>query len=499
MRLFAAVVTALSLFALSSCTTPTSDELVVGTSGAPASLDFTTTSGAAIPQALMGNIYETLVRIDDNGELQPWLATSWEASPTSYIFHLRENVVFSNGQPFNAHTAKFSLDNVANWTNGLKSGMAPVAATTVVDTHTLKVDLHAPSQNWLWNMGTFVGAMMLPGADPNHPIGTGPYTLAEWKEGQYLSYAANPRYWGTPPAQKHAKIQYFPDAVSSTNALAAGDIQVVWYMNSPELLDRLKKFAVHVGTTNGELLLSMNNKAAPFNDPAVRQAVFHAIDRKGIRDAAFAGTGTDTGGTPIPPTDPWFDPSLGPEFDPERAREILQAAGYQTDGSDPRLKVVITAPSLPYAQSTSEIVFSQLREVGFQMELRTAEFPAVWLAQVLKSKNYQMSMISHVEARDIPHIFGNPNYYIGYDSPRVQELLKAADTAATSEESTELMKAAVRQIMLDAPALTIMNISNLVVADPRVQGINPNIVTDSLPLAGISLGAAGAAGNEPRS
>ena len=97
--------------------------IVVGTTAPPASLDFTTTSGAAIPQALMGNVYEGLVRIDQDSTIQPLLATSWELDDagTTYTFHLREGVKFSNGDEFTADTAKFSIDRVADWSMGWKA------------------------------------------------------------------------------------------------------------------------------------------------------------------------------------------------------------------------------------------------------------------------------------------------------------------------------------------------------------------------------------------
>ncbi|VEH06743.1 dipeptide ABC transporter substrate-binding protein [Corynebacterium kutscheri] len=105
-----------------SATDPAS--LVVGVSTAPASLDFTTTSGAAIGQALLGNIYETLVTTNQNGELVPGLAKSWHISEDGlrYTFFLNEGVRFSNNDPFNAESAKFSIDRVKSdaWTNGLK-------------------------------------------------------------------------------------------------------------------------------------------------------------------------------------------------------------------------------------------------------------------------------------------------------------------------------------------------------------------------------------------
>lgn len=463
--------------------------IVAGSTSAPASLDFTTTSGAAIPQALMGNVYEGLVRITDSGEIEPLLATSWEVSPDGkeYTFHLREGVSFSNGDPFNAEAAKFSIDRVNSdaWTNGLKAGMAKVTATKVIDEHTLKVTLAERSNTWLWSMGTLIGAMMSPGGVDKlatEPIGTGPFELEKWSVGTQISFKARADYWGEKAKSERAALRYFSDAISMTNAVRAGDIDVAVALQSPELLDSLQKdekLAITVGTTNGEVLLSMNNQRAPFDDLRVRQAVLYGIDRQGIIDTTWDGYGVDTGGTPVPPTDPWYTGASPYNYDPQRARELMEEAGAV--GTE----ITLDIPSLPYAQAASEILFSQLRDIGFKPRIVSDEFPAVWLNKVLKGKDYDMSVIAHVEARDIPALFGNPEYYLGFDDATVRDLLARADVAP-AEEYPELMRQAVAQIMAQAGANTLYNLPNITVTQVGVTGISPNLVTDSLPLAQVS-------------
>ncbi|MBL3950344.1 ABC transporter substrate-binding protein, partial [Bacteroides thetaiotaomicron] len=85
--------------------------------------------------------------------------------------------------------------------------------------------------------------------------------------------------------------------------------------------------------------------------------------------------------------------------------------------------ITISVPSLPYAQVASEMIYSQLRDIGFEFSIESTEFPAVWLAKVLKGKDYDMSIVAHVEPRDIPTLFGNPDYYLGFDDEQVQQLL----------------------------------------------------------------------------
>lgn len=460
--------------------------VVVGTVGPPASLDFTTTSGAAIPQALMGNVYETLVRIDEDGAIVPHLATSWDVSDdaTVYTFSLRDDVTFSNGDEFNADTAAFSITYVQEqWTNGLKAQMDPVADVEALDAHTLRVRLSQPSNRWLWSMGTLTGAMMTPnGVDSlsTDPVGTGPYTVARFAVGESIAYDAREDYWGTPATD--AAIRYFSDATSTVNALRSGDIDVVWSLQAPELLDTVpEQYAVTVGTTNGEVLLSMNNNAAPFDDVRVRQAVAYGVDRAAVSEVVWEGLATDTGGAPVPPSDPWFTGRDYYPHDVDKARTLLREAGYG-DGNQPR--VTMKVPTLPYAENAAELLYSQLTEIGFDVILESSEFPALWLADVMGAHDYQMSLIAHVEPRDLPALFGNPDYYLGYDSQPVRDELAAADISPDNEIAH--MQAAVDQIMADAGALSLLNAPNIVLTAPGVDGVQADVVTDSLPLAPIT-------------
>ena len=445
------------------------DNVVVAASGAPAGLDFTTTGGAAAPQALVGNVYETLVRIDASGTPVPHLAERVERDGGTFTFHLRDGVTFANGKPFTADDAAFSIHYVQNeWTNGLKAQMDPVTDVEVVDERTLRVTVEggeAAEDAWLWSMGTLTGAMMTPaGVDrlATAPLGTGPYTVKRFDVGEAIEFDAREDYWGGDVA-RDGLIRYFDDPVSAVNALRVGDADVVWGMQAPQLIDTLPEdIRVEVGTTNGEVLLSMNNTRAPFDDPNVRRAVAYAVDRTAVNQVVYNGLATDTGGAPVPPTDPWYPGRDFYPFDPDKARELLA-------GRTP--EITITVPNRPYAQEASELIYSQLRDVGFRVRLETVEFPAVWLNQVLKGHDYQASLVAHVEPRDVPMLFGNPDYYLGYDNAVVRERIAAGDMAG-----------AVEQIMDDAAALTLANAPNIVLYAPGVSGLDPNVVTDSLPL-----------------
>ncbi|WP_448858138.1 ABC transporter substrate-binding protein [Corynebacterium propinquum] len=496
-----AVVASVSALVLAGCSAGhtanyarpgSTDAIVVAATSAASSLDFTNTGGSAAPGALLTDVYETLVRIDDDGTVVPHLATSWRVSDdrTEYIFQLRQGVNFSDGSPFTAETAAFSIGYVqTEWTNGLKSGMDVVAEAEALDEYTLRVQLKHPDSQWLWSMGTTIGAMMSPsGVDAlaTDPVGTGPLTVESFATGVSIRFVPRQDYWGE-PAQSPVEVRYFSDAISSINALQSGQVDLVWAMQAPELLDALDEAVnVDIGTTNGEIIFSMNNRAAPFDDPLVRQAAAFAIDRAAANEVVFSGHATDTAGAPVSPTDPWFDEVVRRAartnsggfypHNPERARELLAESSY--DGE----LVTLTVPSLPYATLLAELLYSQLREVGFQVAVETVEFPAVWLNQVHGAADYQASIIAHLEARDTEHMFGNPDYYLGYDNARVRELF---DAASRSEDPAAEMSAAIAQIMDDAGALTIANLPNIVLSDPAISGIQPTMVTDAINLSSL--------------
>ncbi|QTG82606.1 ABC transporter substrate-binding protein [Arthrobacter crystallopoietes] len=462
--------------------------VTVALTGEPVNLDFTTTAGAAIPQALMSNVYEGLVEIDQDGEIQPLLAESWELSEDrkTYTFKLREGAKFSNGEAFTAEDVKFSIERVQSdaWVSSLKAKMDVVDFVEVVSDTEVAVTLKQPSNAWLFDMGTLVGAMFDPsGVDDlaNTAIGTGPYAIEAWNRGQSIELAARDDYWGEKPGVETASLRYFADAVATTNALQSGDVDVVYNMQAPELLSSFEsddKFQVLEGTSNGEIVLSMNNNEAPFDDVRVRQAVMHAIDRQAVVDTAWNGYGTVVGG-PVPPTDPYYEDlnDVYP-YDPAKAKELLKEAGAEN------LNITFTVPTRPYATAVSEIVVSQLAEVGINAKIESSEFPAVWLDEVFTKQDYQMSVVLAVEGRDVLSMFNNPDYYLGYDNSKIKD--KAAEADAADEAGyVSGMQDVVRTIVDDAAANVLFIFPNIVVADANVTGIPANSVTEALDLTNI--------------
>ncbi|MDO5712276.1 MAG: ABC transporter substrate-binding protein, partial [Micrococcales bacterium] len=461
--------------------------LRVGMVAEPASLDFTTSDGAAIPQALLTNVYQGLVMMDGAGQIQPSLATSWTVSPDrkTYSFELVPNAKFTNGDSFDAEDAAFSINRVKkDWTTSLAKAMDVVSEVKAVSPTRLEVTLSKPSNDWLFRMTTRIGAMFSQsGVDKlaTQTVGTGPYTLDSWNRGDSLTLKRNDNYWGAKPYFDSVKLAYFKDPTALNNALLTGTIDVVSTVQAPDTLAQFEgnpKYQIIEGTTNAEVVLSMNNARAPFNDVKVRQAARSAIDHKALLDTCWAGRGTLIGSM-VPPTDPWYEDLTGiAPFDLAKAKSLLASVGT------PNPVVRLRLPSLPYATACGQVVKSQLEQAGFKVSLDQLEFPAAWLTTVFKGSDYDMSIIAHVEPRDLPAVFGNPDYYIHYKNPELTKLLAAADTGDEAAQKDNMRKAA-RLISQDAASDWLFLLPNLMVADASITGLPKNAITESFDLTAL--------------
>ncbi len=466
--------------------TPTTATIAL--TGTPTNLDFTTTAGSAIPQALMSNVYEGLVELDQSGEIQPLLASEWTVSDDrkTYTFTLQEGVTFSNGDEFTADDVKFSFDRVkTDWVSSLKAKMDVVESVEVVSPTEVAVTLSKPSNAWLFSLATPVGAIFSEDAVDdlaNTPVGTGPYAVESWTPNESLVFDTRDDYWGEAPDVEQVTLKYFADATATTNALQTGDVDAIANLQAPELLSSFEsddQFVVTTGTSSGEVSLSMNNKAAPFDDVRVRQAVLYALDKQAILDTAWNGYGSLVA-TYAAPTDPYYeDLNDAYPYDPAKAKELLQEAGQEN------LDITFTVPTRPYAQAVSEIVVSQLKDVGINATIESAEFPAVWLDEVFTKHDYQMTTVLAVEARDILTVFNDPNYYIGYDNSKIAPIAEEAD-AADEDGYVDGMKQVAEQIVEDAASGVLFLFPNITVAKADLQGMPENAIIEALDLTNLS-------------
>jgi len=455
----------------------------------PPTLDPTESSAAAIPEVLLYNVLETLVKLSDDGELEPLLAESYEQSDDglTYTFHLRE-ATFHDGSPLTAADVVFTFDRARaeDSAHPFKAHFDPVASVEATDERTVTVTLSSFSNNWLFNMSQGAGVILSEatiGQVAEHPVGTGPFEFATWNRGDSIELARYDGYWGDAPALQDVVFRYIEDATATNQALLAGDVDIISRVSGPELLEQFEgnaQFEVIDGLTNGETILAMNNASAVLADVRVRQAITHAIDRGALIDATYAGYGTRIG-SHVPPTDPWYlDLTDLYPYDPDRARTLLAEAGVAEGTS---LKMTLPPPS--YARRGGEFIQGQLAEVGLQVEIENVEFPQ-WLESTFQASDFDLTIISHVEPRDIVQ-YGNPDYYWNYDNPDVATKLEQADAAPDTATRDQLYAEVQRTISeTDVVNVWLFVLPNLAVVNSGISGYPTNKVSFSIDMTGVS-------------
>lgn len=451
--------------------------LITAMAAEPPGLDPTANTAAAVDRVVWSNVFETLVKMDDNGKLIPGLAESWSVSPNGKVYTFKlAKAKFHDGQAFNAGVAKYNLElygkvekdasgKVTKKNNIHPEFFSGIASIETPDDLTLKVTLQEVDALFLIHMAEG-DAAILPkdGRDKmkSAPVGTGPFKFSKWVKGDRVELVRNEAYRDSSlPYLDKVVFRFIADPVAQVNALKAGDINIIGWLLSPEMAAELAKdgrFKVTAGASTSEVILSTNNKAKPFDNLKVRQAMAHAIDRGEIIDLAMSGYGTPIG-SHWSPAAPYYVDLVGTyPYDPAKAKKLLAEAGYP-NGFEATLKLPY---KYAYSVRTGEVIASQLAKVGIKLKLENIEW-GQWIKRIFLNKEYQLTVIGHSEAWDIG-IYAKPTYYFQYDSKEFQDAYAKALKAPNEAEKAKwfgecqkiIAKDAVNGFIFSTPSLPVM-------------------------------------------
>ena len=405
------------------------DDITVAMQLEPPHLDPTSAAAGAIDSVLYTNVFEGLTRFMGDGSVVPGLAESWEISEDglTYTFKLREGVTFHDGTTMDAEDVKFTLDriNAEDSANAQKALYAAISEVNVIDPQTVEVKLSEPNGNMLFNLAWGDAVIVAPEtveAIKQTPIGTGAFKFENWNQGDKITLTRNDDYWGEAPALASATFKFISDPTAAFASVMAEDVDVFTGFPAPENIPQFEadpRFQVLIGSTEGETILSINNKREPFDNVKVREAVAHAIDRQAIIDGAMFGYGTPIGTHFAPHNPDYVDLTEMSSYDPEKSKALLAEAGFP-DGFETTLHL----PPPSYARRGGEIIAAQLAEVGIKAQITNVEW-AQWLETVFKGKDFGLSIVSHTEPMDI-NIYANPDYYFQYDNAEFQSPRRSA-------------------------------------------------------------------------
>ena len=465
------------------------DDITIALQLEPPHMDPTSAAAGAIDSVLYTNVFEGLTRFMGDGSVVPGLAESWEIldDGLTYTFKLRSGVTFHDGTTMDAEDVKFSLDRIGadDSANAQKALYEAISEVNVIDPMTVEIKLSEPNGNMIFNLAWGDAVIVAPESIENikqMPIGTGAFKFANWAQGDKVELTRNDAYWGDAPSLASATFKFISDPTAAFASVMAEDVDVFVSFPAPENLPQFEadpRFQVLYGSTEGETILSTNNKMPPFDNVKVREALAHAIDRQAIIDGAMFGMGTPIGTHFAPHNPAYVDLTAQSNYDPEKSRALLAEAGFP-DGFETTLHL----PPPSYARRGGEIIAAQLAQVGIKAEITNVEW-AQWLETVFRGKDFGLTIVSHTEPMDIG-IYANPDYYFQYDNKAFQDLIAKLNVTADPDMRTEMLAEAQQIIADDYVNGYLFQLALATVAKTGVQGLWENAPTQATDLTGVS-------------
>lgn len=352
--------------------------LTIGVGAPPVTMD-PMGSDSDSNMSIVTNIFDTLIQRDQQGKLQPDLATSWKnIDPNTWEFTLRKGVTFSNGDPFTWKDVQYTFQRLkvpkisefGTFGALVKSVQAAAGDPWTIDiTTTQPVPYFLQNLPLIFIMGQKSTESRSQGQIGTQPIGTGPYVLDQWVKGSYLKLSANPHYWGDAPAIKQVEIRPITDPSARLAAMLGGEVDIL--QNVPVALakqiESSPKVQLLTHPARRSVFLGLGNKpGTPGADMRVRKAIAMAIDEKSIIDKVMFGHASPAAQIPDPPTVGYSSAIQRESYDLAQAKKLLQEAGYGGGFS-----LTLTGTNDHYVQDANIMaaVASQLAKVGIKVDV----------------------------------------------------------------------------------------------------------------------------------
>ncbi|MEM3658136.1 MAG: ABC transporter substrate-binding protein [Candidatus Hadarchaeum sp.] len=348
-------------------------------------------------------IYDMLVNPDNNMNLCPGLAVSWEflgkeGDVYAWLFHLRQNVFFHNGDPFNAEVVAWNVERWMDpeWYPTDRGFRDPIAGVEIIDQYTVKIVTKIPfaelPRALMFGGHAVVDPALYEKYGPEwyaiNPVGTGPYKVSAFRVGEELVLTANDEYWGGRPSVDMIIFKYLPDPEARVRALLAKEVDVIDKV-PPHLamyLEAYPGFRVEKVIGSRTISLFCNLTREPLSDRRVRQAISLIVPREAIAKQLFFGAAM--------PADSHLTPALAgyisvgsPKQDINSALALLAEAGWRdTDGDGmldrdgAPLKLTLLVPDGVFSMDVrvGEVVAASLEAVGIKVEMLKVEVAAYW-------------------------------------------------------------------------------------------------------------------------
>lgn len=396
-------------------------------------------------------IYDTLLDLDENLNLKPNLAESWERlDDCNVVFHLKKGVKFHNGEELKAEDVKFTLERAASSPQTLYL-FKPITKVTVIDDYTVQVTTDKPFGALLNNLAAVQGgivskkAVLKYGDDyVNHPVGTGQYKLKEWLPGNRIVFEGfKDAYQGAPNFEELTYLT-IPEVSNRMIALETGEVDVAFDIGimDKETIENSNNLELVEVESPALLYLGFDQTNPIYQNKKLREAIAYAIDNQTFVDVVFRGSAV-AGDSPLPKASPAYNGNVKKyNQDIEKAKKLLAEAGYP-NGLDIELWCMDDGPRVDMCV----IIQDQLKKIGINVEIKIFEFGAYVSKTALPNKelyflSWNSSGDGDVALYPLFHSsqHGAPGNRSFYSNKEVDKLLDKARVSVDEEERRSLYK-----------------------------------------------------------
>ncbi len=438
------------------------------------------------------SLCDKLLDITPELEFIPQLATdwSWNDDETELTMELRDDVVFHDGTSFDAESVVYNIDRSQNLPESRRgSEIASIEGVEAVDDYTVVITLSQPDATLLAQLADRAGMMVSPdaaeeaGADfGSNPVCSGPFSFVERVQQDRMELERFEDYWNADAIHLDTVVFLpIPDTSVRLANLRSGDLDMIERLAATDYQSALDDGDLHVEdvVSIGYQAITMNvgngeRAEGPFgSEPLLRQALSHAIDREALNQVVFDGAFAP-GNQPFPPDSPFYDERFPvPERDPDRARELLEEAGYG-DG----VELEVQMANNPVQTQVMEVVQSMAAEVGIDISLRATEFATLLDEQ--SAGNFEGSQVGwsgRVDPDGNIHQFLHCDGGIndsGWCDERTDELLDGARTTNDLDERKAMYDEAREIFEENLPLIYLYHPSWIWAMDAAIEGFEPN-------------------------
>ena len=418
-------------------------------------------------------IYAGLITLTPSLEAKPDLAESWESpDPTTYVFHLRAGLKFSDGSPLTADDVVYTFTKITDKSFNApdRALYSPITKVEAVDPNTVKFTLSAPYAPLLSYLDKgIVSKAAAEGVQDlaTKPLGAGPMMLKSWTRGDNIELVANPNYWAGQPKVTDVVVKVVGDNSARAQAFEAGDLDVIQSPLSPNDIKRLQadtRFGNVIEAGLGVTYINFNTKDPLLADPGMRQAFSMLIDQNSIVNDIYQGVDQVATSIILPSSSAYSPDIKQPTFDVEGAIALFNELGWKDTNADgildkdgKKLTVVLSTHSEdPNRVQSIEFEQAIFQQAGVDAQVKITDWPTFSTNYVQKSE-HQIALLGWLNIIDPDRLMfsqlttGGSTNWGGYSNPEVDKLLQEARSSLDQETRTKDYQAAAKILASDLP------------------------------------------------